>query len=117
MARRRRVIFHIDVNSTFLSWTAVQLMQNGLVGKKFAYQLHENANGRDDSPVETEVPEAKSISAKRTFSNDIGTEKDVDRALFNVACIVAHRMLDAVVERNNLIVGNERSLGWTVGRE
>lgn len=42
---------------------------------------------------------------KRTFSNDIGTEKDVDRALFNVACIVAHRMLDAVVERNNLIVG------------
>ena len=54
---------------------------------------------------------------KRTFFNDIGTEKDVDRALFNVACIVAHRMLDAVVERNNLIVGNERSLGWTVGRE
>ena len=63
-----------------------------LVGKKFASQLHENANGRDDSPVETEVPEAKSISAERTFSNDIGTEKDVDRALFNVACIVAHRM-------------------------
>ena len=29
MARRRRVIFHIDVNSAFLSWTAVQLMQDG----------------------------------------------------------------------------------------
>lgn len=29
MARRRRVIFHIDVNSAFLSWTAVQLMQSG----------------------------------------------------------------------------------------
>lgn len=26
---RRRVIFHIDVNSAFLSWTAVQLMQEG----------------------------------------------------------------------------------------
>lgn len=63
-----------------------------LVGKKFAQQLHDNANGRDDSPVETEVPEAKSISAERTFSNDIGTEKEIDRALFNVACIVAHRL-------------------------
>ena len=63
-----------------------------LVGKKFAEQLHENANGRDESPVETEVPEAKSISAERTFSNDIGTEKEIDRALFNVACVVAHRM-------------------------
>lgn len=63
-----------------------------LVGKKFAAQLHDNANGRDDSPVETEVPEAKSISAERTFPNDIGTEKEVDRALFNVACVVAHRL-------------------------
>lgn len=64
----------------------------GLVGKKFASQLHENANGRDDSPVETEVPEAKSISAERTFTNDIGTDKEIDRALFNVTCIVAHRL-------------------------
>lgn len=63
-----------------------------LVGKKFAAQLHDYANGRDDSPVETEVPEAKSISAERTFTNDIGTEKEIDRALFNVACIVAHRL-------------------------
>jgi len=63
-----------------------------LVGKKFAVQLHENANGRDDSPVETEVPEAKSISAERTFPNDIGTDKEIDRALFNVACVVAHRL-------------------------
>lgn len=63
-----------------------------LVGKMFAAQMLENANGRDDSPVETEVPEAKSISAERTFPNDIGTEKDIDRALFNVTCIVAHRL-------------------------
>ena len=63
-----------------------------LVGQKFAAQLHENANGRDDSPVETEVAEAKSYSAERTFANDLVNPKDIDRALFNVACIVAHRI-------------------------
>ena len=63
-----------------------------LVGQKFAMQLHENANGRDDTPVETEVPEAKSYSAERTFSKDLTDPKDIDRALFNVACIVAHRI-------------------------
>lgn len=63
-----------------------------LVGHKFALQLHENANGRDDSPVETEVQEAKSYSAERTFSKDLVNPSDIDRALFNVACIVAHRI-------------------------
>ena len=63
-----------------------------LVGRKFAQQLHENANGRDDSPVETEMAEAKSYSAERTFARDLIDPKDIDRALFNVACIVAHRI-------------------------
>ncbi|MBP5720691.1 MAG: DNA polymerase IV [Bacteroidales bacterium] len=63
-----------------------------LVGSKFAQQLHENANGRDDSPVETEIQEAKSYSAERTFAQDLSDPKDIDRALFNVACIVAHRI-------------------------
>ena len=63
-----------------------------LVGQKFAAQLHENANGRDDSPVETEDREAKSYSAERTFPKDLSDPKDIDRALFNVACIVAHRI-------------------------
>ena len=63
-----------------------------LVGQKFALLLHENANGRDDSPVETEMGEAKSVSAERTFSKDLVDPKDIDRALFNVACIVAHRI-------------------------
>ena len=63
-----------------------------LVGQKFAQQLHENAKGRDDSPVETERAEAKSVSAERTFSRDYTYPKDIDRALFNVACIVAHRI-------------------------
>ncbi len=64
------------------------------VGKKTeerltAYGIH---NGRDDSPVETERAEAKSVSAERTFSRDYSDPKDIDRALFNVACIVAHRI-------------------------
>ena len=42
-----------------------------LVGKKFAQQLHENANGRDDEPVETERAEPKSCSAERTFAHDL----------------------------------------------
>lgn len=64
----------------------------GLVGKKFACQLLEYANGRDDSPVETVVPEAKSISAERTMSRDIADERAIDKTLFNVACVVAHRL-------------------------
>ncbi len=63
----------------------------GLVGKKFACQMHEYANGHDDSPVETIIPEAKSISAERTLSEDVSDEKSIDKALFNVACTVAHR--------------------------
>jgi len=78
--------------------TIGQLAQLGMgslsriVGRKFAQQLHENANGRDNSPVETERAEAKSVSAERTFSRDYTNPADIDRALFNVACIVAHRI-------------------------
>lgn len=67
-------------------------MLTRLVGRKFAEQLHEYANGIDNSPVETERPEAKSYSTERTFSKDIFKAEDIDRALFNVACIVAHRI-------------------------
>lgn len=63
-----------------------------MFGNKFAAQLHDNANGIDDSPVETEEQEAKSYSAERTFAADISTVKELDRELFNVACIVAHRI-------------------------
>lgn len=66
-----------------------------LVGKKFAEQLHEYANGIDKSPVETEATEAKSISAERTLPEDISDEKSIDKALFKVACIVAHRVRKA----------------------
>ena len=55
-----------------------------LVGQKFAAQLHENANGRDDSPVETEVPEAKSYSAERTFPKDLS---DIRRDGFRASTV------------------------------
>ena len=42
--------------------------------------------------METEDREAKSYSAERTFPKDLSDPKDIDRALFNVACIVAHRI-------------------------
>lgn len=63
-----------------------------IVGKKYATQLHENANGHDNEPVKTEQQEAKSISAERTFAKDITETVALDRELFKVACIVAHRM-------------------------
>ena len=80
--------------------TEEKLITNGIytigdlanLGIKFALQLHENANGRDNSPVETEISEAKSYSAERTFSKDLTDPKDIDKALFKVACIVAHRI-------------------------
>lgn len=63
-----------------------------LVGQKFASQMHQNANGIDDSPVETEESEAKSYSAERTFKEDISDAKALDRELFKVAVEVAHRI-------------------------
>ncbi len=63
-----------------------------IVGKKYAAQLHENANGIDNDPVETEEHEAKSISAERTFAHDITETAALDRELFKAACVVAHRM-------------------------
>lgn len=63
-----------------------------IVGQRLARQLHDHANGMDDSPVETDIAEAKSYSAERTFPKDLTAPKDIDRALFNVACIVAHRL-------------------------
>lgn len=63
-----------------------------LFGTKGAKATHDSANGIDESPVSTEEEEAKSYSAERTFSSDITDPKQLDRQLFNVACIVAHRI-------------------------
>ena len=71
-----------------------------IMGVRFATQLIESANGHDDSPVETEHEEPKSYSAERTLARDITTAKAVDKELFNVACIVAHR-----IRRDNFRAG------------
>ncbi len=63
-----------------------------VVGQRSAAQLHASACGIDNSPVETESAEAKSYSAERTFAKDYTEPKDIDRALFKLACIVAHRI-------------------------
>lgn len=63
-----------------------------IAGRKYAAQMHEFANGIDESPVETESREAKSYSTERTFSKDLSKPEELDRALFHVACIVAHRI-------------------------
>ncbi|MCQ2144650.1 MAG: DNA polymerase IV [Bacteroidales bacterium] len=67
-------------------------MLENLFGQKAAISMHESANGIDESPVSTESSEAKSYSAERTFSKDISDPEALDRELFNVACIVAHRI-------------------------
>ena len=63
-----------------------------IVGKKFAEQLHDLANGIDDSPVETETHDAKSYSAERTFEKDLSDPRSLDKELFKTACIVAGRI-------------------------
>ena len=63
-----------------------------VAGQKFARQMHDNANGIDDSPVSTEEQEAKSYSAERTFREDISEAGTLDRELFKAACEVAHRI-------------------------
>ena len=63
-----------------------------IVGKKFAAQMHDNANGIDNEPIITESQEAKSISVERTFAKDIVNPEELDREMFKVACTVAHRL-------------------------
>lgn len=63
-----------------------------IVGKKFAAQMHDNANGIDNEPIITEFQEAKSISVERTFARDIVNPEELDREMFKVACTVAHRL-------------------------
>ncbi|MCI2109212.1 MAG: DNA polymerase IV [Bacteroidales bacterium] len=63
-----------------------------LFGKTVAIQMHEYANGRDDSPVQTESQPAKSISAERTFAKDITDSASLDKELFKAMVVVAHRL-------------------------
>ena len=75
-----------------------------IVGERGALQLHETSNGIDNSPVETEHPDAKSYSAERTFPKDLSEPKDIDRALFKVACIVCHRIRQDKVKASTVSI-------------
>lgn len=72
-----------------------------IFGPKGARTARDSANGKDDSPVCTQEEEAKSYSAERTFPNDISDPALLDRQLFNVACIVAHR-----IRKDHFAAGN-----------
>ncbi|MGN0202765.1 MAG: DNA polymerase IV [Candidatus Cryptobacteroides sp.] len=72
-----------------------------IFGPKGAKSTRDSANGIDNSPVSTEEEEAKSYSAERTFPNDIADPSQLDRQLFNVACIVAHR-----IRKDHFAAGN-----------
>lgn len=72
-----------------------------IFGPKGAKTTRDFANGIDDSPVCTVEEEAKSYSAERTFPNDISDPGLLDRQLFNVACIVAHR-----IRKDHFAAGN-----------
>ncbi|MBQ9469386.1 MAG: DNA polymerase IV [Bacteroidales bacterium] len=74
-----------------LACTPVEVLARA-VGQRQAVLLHAYANGLDDSPVRTTPRVPKSYSAERTFPRDLVAPGDIDRALFRVACVVAHRI-------------------------
>lgn len=63
-----------------------------IVGQKAAASLHDSANGIDHSSVEPERPAPKSYSAERTQPRDVTDPSAIDRILFELACIVCHRI-------------------------
>lgn len=63
-----------------------------MFGDKPGRQLYEYANGRDDSPVVTEIDEPKSYSNEYTMPADVTDPAALDRILFDLACFVAHRI-------------------------
>lgn len=65
----RKIIFHIDVNSAYLSWTAVEELKNG--GKVDLRQIPAIIGG--DQKSRHGVVLAKSPSAKKVRDQDGGT--------------------------------------------
>ncbi len=63
-----------------------------LLGEKTGHQLHEYANGRDDSPVRGEREEAKGYSAETTTEEDIVTYEQAFSLLLAQCDVVAARM-------------------------
>ena len=63
-----------------------------LVGAKLGRQIHDYANGIDDSPVTAEESESKCYSISSTLAEDITNYEDAYRVLLALADSVASRM-------------------------
>ena len=63
-----------------------------LLGQKFGNQLHRYANGIDDSPVETEREENKSISVEHTFEHDLSDFSEAAQQLRELCFQVGRRL-------------------------
>lgn len=63
-----------------------------LVGAKLGRQIHDYANGIDDSPVTAEESESKCYSISTTLAEDITSHEDAYRVLLALADSVASRM-------------------------
>lgn len=61
-------------------------------GEKTAVQLHDRANGIDDSPVKSEPEKAKGYSISTTLEYDVTTFEEADTILLSLADSVTARM-------------------------
>ncbi len=64
----------------------------GFLGNKFGHQIHQFANGLDDSPVTSEPREAKGYSNSTTIDHDITQRDEALRVLLVLADSVSSRM-------------------------
>ena len=63
-----------------------------LLGKKWGQQLHDFANGVDDSPVSEEAEQAKGYSVSTTLAEDVTDLKTAHQILLELADSVTSRM-------------------------
>ncbi len=69
----------------------IHILQS-MIGTKFAYQLHDFANGIDDTPV-LECPEkSKGYSNSTTLENDLTTLEEANKVLLSLVDTTAARM-------------------------
>lgn len=67
---------------------------NELVSGAWGAQIHARARGIDPRPVETEPSERLSVSAERTFSEDIADRRELERRGSEMAARVAERLVE-----------------------
>ena len=63
-----------------------------LLGEKAGHQMHQYANGADDSPVRAEREEAKGYSAETTTEEDLVTYEQAFAILLAQCDVVSARM-------------------------